>query len=113
MPYQATHSCGTLLYALRWKSSGFPLRNSRACLFSGQSEQTMAEQEARLQQAQEQLQELQAAQAQLQQALEASSAESTATIAALKATMECASTEAIELEQRRHVSGGHALQMTL
>ena len=73
----------------------------------------MAEQEARLQQAQEQLQELQAAQAQLQQALEASSAESTATIAALKATMECASTEAIELEQRRHVSGGHALQMTL
>ena len=77
-----------------------------------QSEQTMAEQEARLQQAQEQLQELHALEAQLQRALEASTAESVATIAVLKATMESASTEALELEQRRHLSGSNPLQMT-
>ena len=77
-----------------------------------QSEQTMAEQEARLQQAQEQLQEVRASEAQLQWAPEASMVESAATIAVLKATMESASTEALELEQRRHVSTGHELRVT-
>ena len=90
-----------------------PSINSRAFSFPVQSEQTMAEQEAQLQQAQEQLQELHASEAQLQRALEASTAESAATIAVLKATMESASSEALELEQRRHVSGGVGSQVTL
>ena len=66
-----------------------------------QSEQTMAEQEAGLEQLREQLAEIRASRAQLENALAASAAESQATIAALKASMACASSEALDLAQRR------------
>ena len=64
----------------------------------------MAEQEARLEHLQDQLQEARAAHAELERALAASSAESAATIAALKASMQCANSEALELAQRRHAT---------
>ena len=66
-----------------------------------QSEQTMAEQEAALGQLREQLTEVRASHAQLEQALAASTAESQATIEALRSSMACASSEALELAQRR------------
>lgn len=63
----------------------------------------MAEQEAKLEALQDQLTEARAAHAGLERALAASSAESAATIAALRASMENASSEALDLAQRRCV----------
>ena len=67
-----------------------------------QSEQTMAEQEAALGQLRDQLTEVRASHAQLEQALASSTAESQATIEALRSSMACASSEALELAQRRY-----------
>ena len=67
-----------------------------------QSEQTMAEQEAALERLRAELAELGASSARLEQALAASTAESQATIEALRSSMACASSEALELAQRRH-----------
>jgi hypothetical protein len=64
----------------------------------------MTEQEARLEQLQDQLQAARAYHAELERALAASTAESAATIAALKSSMQCASSEALELAQRRHAT---------
>ena len=61
----------------------------------------MAEQEAALGQLRDQLTEVRASHAQLEQALAASTAESQATIEALRSSMACASSEALELAQRR------------
>ena len=99
------HCCGLKVISLL-------VHQLRALLSPVQSEQTMAEQEARLQQAQEQLQELHALEAQLQRRWKPAPLRAWPTIAVLKATMESASTEALELEQRRHLSGSNPLQMT-
>lgn len=74
----------------------------QSALLAMQSEQTMAEQEAALVQLRQELTELRASSAQLEQALAASTAESQATIEALRNSMACASSEALELAQRRH-----------
>lgn len=68
---------------------------------SVQSEQTMAEQEAKLEQLTEELTGLKAQNAQLERALAASTSDSEATIAALKSSVECATSEAMELAKRR------------
>ena len=73
----------------------------QCALLAMQSEQTMAEQEAALGQLRDQLTEVRASHAQLEQALAASTAESQATIEALRSSMACASSEALELAQRR------------
>ena len=62
----------------------------------------MAEQEAALALAREQASELRASRAQLERALAASTAESAATIGALKASMQQQTAEALELEQLRY-----------
>ena len=61
----------------------------------------MAEQEAKLDHLTEELTGLAAENAQLEQALAASTSDSEATIAALKSSVECATSEALELATRR------------
>ena len=67
----------------------------------------MAEQEASLAVLREQASELRAARAQLERALAASTAESAATIGALKASMQRQTADALELEQLRWVHCAH------
>lgn len=64
----------------------------------------MAEQEVKLEQLTEELKGLTAENAQLKRALADSTSESEATIAALKSSMECATSEAIDLAERRQAS---------